>query len=109
MSTTRKPEEAVNLDFNALLTKAQEETVEKKATDLAVNRRIALAVLTRSRAQLIEGDGGSPEDVGETLLDMVGAVEAFRDHAKDLQEIAEAAWARLMASLQTMVDEGMVE
>ena len=108
MSAKRKAKEAALPDFDALLTKEQMATLEDKLKGFGVNRRIVLAVLTRSRAQLIEG-GGTPESSAKGLLTTIKSVESFQNHLKDLEEMAATAWARLFASLQTMVDEGVVK
>jgi hypothetical protein len=68
MNAKRKPKEASLPDFDALLTKEQMALLEARGRGFGVNRRIVLAVLTRSRAQLIEGgDGDTPESVAEVL------------------------------------------
>ncbi len=109
-AATTQPESTVAVDdasmpdFTPLLTKEQMATVEKTAHDFGINRRVALATLTRSRAQLMAGGGASPENVGKTLLAMIDSVENFRDHLKDLQEVAETAWARLMVAAETLAD-----
>lgn len=109
MSAKRKTKEAALPDFDALLTKEQMALLEARGRGFGVNRRIVLAVLTRSRAQLIEGDGDTPESVAEVLMKMADTVQDFQDHLKDLEEMAATAWARLIASVQTMVDEGRAE
>lgn len=109
LNAKRKPKEAALPDFDALLTKEQMTTLENKLKGFGVNRRIVLAVLTRSRAQLIEGGGGTPESVAEVLMKMASSVQDFQDHLKDLEEMAATAWARLIASVQTMVDRETVK
>ncbi|CAM5185460.1 hypothetical protein CDEN61S_04146 [Castellaniella denitrificans] len=82
---------SADMDFGAALTEEEVTAIEAAAESFGVNRRIAITVLARSKAQLMAGFVADP-DAGEDLIDSV--IELQR-HAKNLADISETALARL--------------
>ena len=83
--------------FGATLTSQQIGESERQSTgagELAIARRVTLAVLTRSSAEL-QAAWATPEGQ-EALFAAVELATEWRSHLKASAELADAAWARLL-------------
>ena len=80
--------------FNAEISDEQVRSMEEAATTQArgQQRRLCLATCARSSDDLRK----LLEEAPEAFLDTLNMIEAFRNHAKGLAEISEAALARMM-------------
>lgn len=90
------------IDFDALLTDAQRAKIEANSQEWGQQRRMALSVLSRSRAQLQEKfeQGTGPD----ALMDMAENLAAYLDHLKSSIEMAECALARALTVAQFIAD-----
>lgn len=84
--------EEVSAKFEPALTAEQVESLEQSAKDRGQQRRLALLACATSSDKLRELRDNEPE----AFLDMLNAVEAFKNHAQGLAEIAEAALCRML-------------
>lgn len=82
-------------DFGPVFTAEQIDTIDADCNEKwGQKRRMTLAVMSRSKAQLVEGFG---VDKGpDVLLDLLEDVMDFRNHMKDCLEMADSACARLL-------------
>ena len=90
-----------NLDFEPLFDQEgmrQGEDRMNGSGDVAVCRRLTLAVLTRTKDELIAG--WKKEGMDEAMFSMIDSVKAFIDHSKQTVEFAECALARLLMTGQ---------
>jgi len=87
--------------FDALFTMDQVQERER-ADDFGVNRRIMLATLTRSSAQLIDGFRG---DDGAGASSMLKAIGGYKDYLKALLEMTECAENRILATCHVLIEE----
>lgn len=84
-------------EFDAAITSKEEDEMERVSQDCAAGRRIGFAVLTRTKAQLVEsGDG-------ETLGEMVDHLSDYITHLKAQIKLIQTAQVRLMSALATLV------
>lgn len=90
--------EMAEFDFEPATTLDEMGEIEAAAQAFATNRRVVLAILDRSKAQLVNGYKANP-DALPTTMEMV---DEFLKHAKDLVEMAETAQARLMVVAATV-------
>jgi hypothetical protein len=91
-------------EFEALLTEA--EVMEYEATQDEIwgtRRRMALAALMRSKAQLSEGQ--SESDHGELHLAMAEEITEWKDHLATNIKLAETAVARLLSVVSQSIFE----
>jgi hypothetical protein len=78
-------------DFKPVISDNEMEQIEKNAQQFGVNRRITLAILARDADNLSNTSIEAPDVFGA----MRESVEAFRDHARNLLEMAETACLRV--------------
>ena len=91
-------------EFEALLTEA--EVMDYEATQNTLwgpRRRMALATLMRSKAQLSEGH--SEPDHPDLLLTMADEITEWRDHLATHIQLAETAVARLLSVVSQSIFE----
>lgn len=79
------------LDFEAAMTKEDLHEGELNNEGVEQYRRITLALLTRSRIELVEGFKNNPD----LLIDTIDIVSSYIDYTKTLLSLAESAHARL--------------
>lgn len=90
-------------DFDAMLTDEQMMEIEaQQELTWGMKRRMTLAVLSRSKAQLLEGFGGV--DDAEILLEMIDHAADYRDYLKACVEDANAAFLRLVSVAQSRIN-----
>lgn len=105
---TRKVAKALevgHLDFDAALTIDQVGEMERayRADRNGITRRVALAILTRSRGQLVAGligDDGACEAFTNELESLHGYIEQL----DAIRETMDTARARLIVALQSVAD-----
>lgn len=78
-------------NFGPAIDDEEMERMEKGAQGAGVSRRLTLVAMARDADTLSKFSIESPEAFGEHLA----YVESFRDHAKALLEVAEAALLRM--------------
>lgn len=91
MAETNFTEEG-SANFEPALTESQAYSLELSATNRGKQRRCVLLACSSSSDKLRELRDNEPE----AFLDMLNAVEAFKNHAQGLAEIAEAALCRML-------------
>lgn len=93
---------AAGLDFDAALTRADINRIDQEwPQSYAAQRRVALALMTRCKADLI---GEPSPDSLDTLLDMVEAVQEWSAYLRSMVELADAAHARATAAALSIVN-----
>lgn len=105
-TTTRDPDLSAlgRVTFDAVLTDEQVEEFEAAQTEWGQNRRCTLAILARTRQQLVDGFGTG--DGPDGLLEMIGHIRDYEMHCKALAEMADAAVARLIAVAAATIEKG---
>lgn len=95
-------EEVAALEFGAAITDAQREAIEETAHGFGISRRIALAVLSRSKAQLV-GPAKENDAFGEASVHMLEAANEYVDHLKAMLDLAQTAQARMQIVCSALV------
>jgi len=97
--------ELASHDFGAVLTIEQAQKYEDEQSDVwGVVRRLAMATLTRSKADLVAGF--SPDLMPDELLNTIERVGALRDVLQAQEELLSIAQARLMCVASVIVSGG---
>lgn len=81
-----------NLDFEAI-TEDNFQKIESAIKSYDITRRVAITILMRSRAELVEVFKDNPDIFFELWEDIKGYLEKL----KDMKEMAETAQARLLS------------
>lgn len=89
--------------FQAALTDAQVENIEKKAQAFGVWRRTGLATLARTSEELLVP---MDEATGEVLLEAAKTIAEYLHWRKDETRLLEDARARLLIVLQWQAEHG---
>lgn len=96
-----------HLDFDAALTKDQVGEMERgyKADHNGITRRIALALLTRSKGQLVESLRGDDSTI-DTFVNELENLHGYIAQLDAIRETMDAARARITIALQAVAGEG---
>lgn len=97
-----------NYNFEAAITEEQMKELGKSDL-MGVNRRIALATLTRSSDQLLDGFSPVNDEDASTLTTVVKAVSDYLEFLEESKALAESAQARLLATAQNFIDREQIE
>ena len=109
MSTEPAPDNKATMtdyasaDFDALLSGDDVKKIEAIAQNWGIARRIGISLLSRSKAQLV--DGIDSEEKANVMLEMSNDIHAYTDHLKSQIEMMEAASIRIMSALATVAIE----
>ena len=109
-SESLQPAEIADLDFEALLTKDEMKEIEGVAQGWGINRRLALGVLTQSKADMLEKfkEADDPGDVANSFMDLYEHIRDYKEHVTHLAQQIEAAECRLLVVLAEMHESGRV-
>lgn len=92
---------AAGLDFDAALTREQVEQIEREwPQSHAQQRRVALALMTKAKADLI---GDPTPDTLDALLAMTEHIQEWREQLARMVELADSAHARATAAALTIL------
>ena len=94
-------EDLAALDFEPVMTLQEVEAggvSNEQWLEYLANYRAAAAVLTRSKGQLIAGFGGDGQKLN-AAVDFLEEVHAMQTYLKTVDDILDAASARMMAAL----------
>lgn len=102
---TRKVAKAMDVghfDFDAALTKDQVGEMERvyRSDQHGVTRRLALALLTRSKRQIVSSLTGN-DDACEASLNELENLHSYIEHLDAIRETMATARARLIVVLQS--------
>jgi len=93
-----------SLEFGALLSAGAIEEAERNYNGThGVRRRVMLATLSSSKADLLEGFGRDAAS-GEVLFETIDWLNEYRDHLSAYLELVGAASARLLVVGQVLAD-----
>lgn len=95
------PEEMAAQEFGRLLSDGDVDELEKAARSFGVNRRIGYAILSRSKAELLER-AADPAEAVDVYLGMAEAITDYKEHLGNLLEQAEIAQVRALVMAATM-------
>lgn len=104
---TATPEFMAAQDFSQLLTDDEMQKLEDVAQSYGISRRMASALLSRSKAFLMDNSKDDPSGSVELYLDMAERMQDYKEHLKNQLEQAEVAEARALvmaASLGQLAD-----
>lgn len=93
--------EAAKMDFDAMITDEQMQKMEENAVSWGNDRRASLAVLARSKQQLVDGFKDNPD----LIMELTEGIIKYRDFTKSVLEAAESAIARLIIVSSALVRE----
>lgn len=93
------------VSFDALLTDTERGELEQLAQRYGLNRRIVLATLARSSAQMVEGFHGNNARSDGALIECQTAIADYRKHLVNCMEQAECAQARVDEVLRQLQAE----
>lgn len=92
-------QDVANMEFGAALTKKKMEKLERHAQlpDHGINRRVGLAVLTRTKTQLVDtGDG-------ETLMNIYDCLSGYVEHLEGKLELMRSAKMRVLSAVTALM------
>lgn len=109
-SESLQPAEIADLEFEALLTKDDVKELEGVAQGWGINRRLALGVLTQSKAEMLEKFESAPEPgvVADAFMDLYEHIRDYKEHVSHLAQQVETAECRLLVVLAEMHESGRV-
>ncbi len=98
-------EQIAAMDFPALLTKDEIEELDATNRSWGPTSRVLLAVLTRSRAQLLKPFDEDPDSAADTFIAIRDQCVDYRRQLQIMMEQADVAQARLEAVMHTVLQQ----
>ncbi len=92
----REIDKIATMNFDALLTDEQARDVTHNANSYAIHRGLVLAILAKSKAQLLDAPL-NVADHASTSTDILARIGEYQTELEDLLELTKSAYVRMVS------------